>query len=378
MIDLDLPQSDKQSDACHPRETLELFGQNLAEKRFLNAFNNNNLHHAWLISGSSGIGKATLAWRIAKFLFVNQSNNSNELFKEDTLSSSLDTDHSHPVNPRLRALSEPNLFLLRRLYDEEKKRFRSNITVDQVRKLNHFFALSSTDNKRRVVIIDSVDDLNNNSANALLKSLEEPPKDCLFLLISHQPAALLPTIKSRCIELRCQKLSSENMYKALNTSNIDADTLSDGLINLSDGSVGNAIRLSNYNALSIYKSIVEIVETFPNLNGNLAIALSEQASKKGDDQILNIIVELIELVISRLAYSGLGKLTEELIQNEKIILNSVSNTEKHAKSWADLVGKLRKKINYAITVNIDPSTLILDTLFTMNQTSQQLRLRNST
>ena len=378
MIDLDLPQSDKQSDACHPRETLELFGQNLAEKRFLNAFNNNNLHHAWLISGSSGIGKATLAWRIAKFLFVNQSNNSNELFKEDTLSSSLDIDHSHPVNPRLRALSEPNLFLLRRLYDEEKKRFRSNITVDQVRKLNYFFALSSTDSKRRVVIIDSVDDLNNNSANALLKSLEEPPKDCLFLLISHQPAALLPTIKSRCIELRCQKLSSENMYKALKTSNIDADTLSDGLINLSDGSVGNAIRLSNYNALSIYKSIVEIVETFPNLNGNLAIALSEQASKKGNDQILNIIVELIELVISRLAYSGLGKLTEELIQNEKIILNSVSNTEKHAKSWADLVGKLRKKINYAITVNIDPGTLILDTLFTMNQTSQQLRLRNST
>ena len=378
MIDLDLPQSDKQSDACHPRETLELFGQNLAEKRFLNAFNNNNLHHAWLISGSSGIGKATLAWRIAKFLFVNQSNNSNELFKEDTLSSSLDIDHSHPVNPRLRALSEPNLFLLRRLYDEEKKRFRSNIAVDQVRKLNHFFALSSTDSKRRVVIIDSVDDLNNNSANALLKSLEEPPKDCLFLLISHQPAALLPTIKSRCIELRCQKLSSENMYKALNTSNIDTDTLSDGLINLSDGSVGNAIRLSNYNALSIYKSIVEIVETFPNLNGNLAIALSEQASKKGNDQILNIIVELIELVISRLAYSGLGKLTEELIQNEKIILNSVSNTEKHAKSWADLVGKLRKKINYAITVNIDPGTLILDTLFTMNQTSQQLRLRNST
>ena len=160
------------------------------------------------------------------------------------------------------------------------------------------------------------------------------------------------------------------MYKALNTSKIDIDTLSEGLINLSDGSVGNAIRLSNYNALSIYKSIVEIVETFPNLNGNLALALSERAAKKGDDQILNIIVELIELVISRLAYSGLGQLTEELIQNEKIILTKVSNTNEHAKSWADLVGELRKKINYAITVNIDPGTLILDTLFKMNETSQ--------
>ena len=85
MIDLELPQSDKQPDACHPRETLEIFGQNLAEQRFLNAFNNNNLHHAWLISGSNGIGKATLAWRIAKFLFANQSNNSNELFKLETL-----------------------------------------------------------------------------------------------------------------------------------------------------------------------------------------------------------------------------------------------------------------------------------------------------
>jgi len=160
------------------------------------------------------------------------------------------------------------------------------------------------------------------------------------------------------------------MYKALNTSKIDIDTLSEGLINLSDGSVGNAIRLSNYNALSIYKSIVEIVETFPNLNGNLALALSERAAKKGDDQILNIIVELIELVISRLAYSGLGQLSEELIQNEKIILTKVSNTNEHAKSWADLVGELRKKINYAITVNIDPGTLILDTLFKMNETSQ--------
>lgn len=370
MIDLELPQSDKQPDACHPRETLEIFGQNLAEQRFLNAFNNNNLHHAWLISGSNGIGKATLAWRIARFLFSNQSNSSNELFKLETPSSSLDIDYSHPINPRLRALSEPNLFLLRRLYDEEKKRFRNNITVDQVRKLNHFFALSSTDKKRRIIIIDSVDDLNNSSANALLKSLEEPPKDCVFLLISHRPAALLPTIKSRCIELRCQKLNSKDMYKALNTSKIDIDTLSEGLINLSDGSVGNAIRLSNYNALSIYKSIVEIVETFPNLNGNLALALSERAAKKGDDQILNIIVELIELVISRLAYSGLGQLSEELIQNEKIILTKVSNTNEHAKSWADLVGELRKKINYAITVNIDPGTLILDTLFKMNETSQ--------
>ena len=188
--------------------------------------------------------------------------------------------------------------------------------------------------------------------------------------ISHRPAALLPTIKSRCIELRCQKLNSKDMYKALNTSKIDIDTLSEGLINLSDGSVGNAIRLSNYNALSIYKSIVEIVETFPNLNGNLALALSERAAKKGDDQILNIIVELIELVISRLAYSGLGQLSEELIQNEKIILTKVSNTNEHAKNWADLVGELRKKINYAITVNIDPGTLILDTLFKMNETSQ--------
>ena len=170
--------------------------------------------------------------------------------------------------------------------------------------------------------------------------------------------------------LRCQKLNSKDMHKALNTSKIDIDTLSEGLINLSDGSVGNAIRLSNYNALSIYKSIVEIVETFPNLNGNLALALSERAAKKGDDQILNIIVELIELVISRLAYSGLGQLSEELIQNEKIILTKVSNTNKHAKSWADLVGELRKKINYAITVNIDPGTLILDTLFKMNETSQ--------
>ena len=125
MTELDYPQSDKQAEARHPRETLKLFGQQNAEKQFLRAYNNNNLHHAWLITGQKGIGKATLAWRIAKFLFAYQENNKNNLFETVGNHETLDVDSTDPINKSIIALSEPGLFLLRCLYDESKKQFNN-------------------------------------------------------------------------------------------------------------------------------------------------------------------------------------------------------------------------------------------------------------
>ena len=370
MTESDLLQSDQQEGTLHPRETERLYGHEIPEERFLSAYNNNNLHHAWMLTGPKGIGKATLAWRIAKFLFAHQDNNDAELFSVEDQHVSLDIGENHIINNKVKALSEPGLLLLRCSYNEAKKQFSKNITIDQIRELNKFFSFSSTDGTRRVVIIDSVDDLNVNSANALLKSLEEPPQNSTFLLISHRPSMLLATIKSRCIELNCSPLKQNDLKSALIASGEDEESLDTGIITLASGSVGNALRLLNFDAINIYKLLLEIVGTFPTINGEKAVFLSEMASKKTNTQNISIIIELIELVISRLAYSGIGKEFDEIIDDERNILANVCFNLNQSQKWASLLGELRKKVNYGLKVNIDPGTLVLDMVLKMNETAR--------
>ena len=197
MSDTDIPEADRAPGAPHPRESQRVIGQDVAEAEFLDAYAADRVHHAWMISGPRGIGKATLAWRIARFLLATPVDDGGMLGAPEP-PKSLDIAPDNPTTKRLLALSEPRLFVLRRPWDAKTERIRTEITVDEVRKLKGFFALSSTDGGRRVVIVDAADELNVSAANALLKLLEEPPQDTVMLLIAHQPSRLLPTILSRC------------------------------------------------------------------------------------------------------------------------------------------------------------------------------------
>jgi DNA polymerase III subunit delta' len=188
----DIPEPDRTLGAPHPRATARLIGQDAAETTFLTAFNTGRLHHAWLITGPRGVGKATLAWRIAKFLLATPDDDGGMFAPPPPIT--LDLPDS-PILHRINALSESRLFLLRRPYDEKTARLRAEITVDEVRKMKSYFTLSAADGGRRVAIIDAVDDMNTAAANALLKLLEEPPAKVTLLLIAHQPARLLPTIR---------------------------------------------------------------------------------------------------------------------------------------------------------------------------------------
>lgn len=368
----DLPEPDAIEGAPHPRETVQLYGQSAAEQAFLKAFNSGRLHHGWLITGPRGVGKATLAWKLAKFLLATP--------KDDGLfgapaPDTLDIAADHPVAHRLLALSEPGLFLLRRAVDDKKGALKTVITVDEVRKLKNFFALSSADGGRRVVIVDSADEMNVNAANALLKLLEEPPEDAVILLVTHQPSRLLPTIRSRCRELRCLPLAPEDMTTALAQAGAQTDN-PEGLAALSGGSVGEAVRLTNLGGLDLYGDLVRLMGTLPRLDRQIALKIANSAVGKANAPRFDLMLMLIDTFLARLARTGVaGPPSPEAAPGEAEVMARLCPDAEAARMWAETAQQLSDRMQHGRAVNLDPSSLILDTVLRIDQTAAKLAAR---
>ena len=285
-------ESDRVPGAPHPRETATLVGQDAAVAQFHAAATSGRLHHGWLITGPRGTGKATLAWRIARWLLAGAG------------SPDLSVPPDHPIARRLLALSEPRLHLVRRSLDD-KGRLRGEIVVDDMRRLLSFFQLSAVEGGRRVAIIDAADDMNPNAANALLKLLEEPPRDALLLLVAHRPARLLPTIRSRCRELRLAPLSPGDMARALAPLEVQGDAAR--LAALSGGSVGEALRLAGQDGLDRYAQLVALFSRHPDMDRHAAAAFAQGAAGRpgAEGDPFDLTMTLIELFLARAARSGL-------------------------------------------------------------------------
>ena len=253
------PAPDQAPGAPHPRETVRLFGQQPAENAFLDAYNAGRLHHGWLLTGPQGVGKATLAWRIARFLLATPPAEEDGLFGAPPPPATLDIDPEHPVARRILAGAEPGLASVTRSLNDKDK-LRSEIVVDDIRRLGRFFGLSAADGGRRVVIVDSADQMNTSAANALLKMLEEPPARTTLLLISHQPSRLLPTIRSRCRTLDLAPLGADALAWALEQAGAEIARDEAGpLAMLAGGSVGRSLDLAAGDGLALYARLVEIM-----------------------------------------------------------------------------------------------------------------------
>lgn len=376
MTDESLPEPDRIEGAPHPRDAVQIVGQHAAEAAFLDAFANGRLHHGWLLTGPRGVGKATLAWRIARFLLTHEPDTGGGLFGDaPPAPQSLDVSHDHPVVRRMHSGAEPRLFLLRRAWDEEKKRLKTVITVDEVRRLKSFFQLSAADGGHRVAIVDAADELNTAAANALLKLLEEPPPGVTLLLISHQPSGLLPTIRSRCRELRLTTLSSVDLSIALQQAGIEADNAA-ALAALSGGSAGEAIRLANLDGLQTYASLISLFGTLPRLDRPLALKLADSAAQRGNDTRLDLVLTLMDIFLSRLARSGImGPPKPEGASGESALFSRLSPHANAARSWADAQATLGARARRGRAVNLDPAALLIDMILKIDQTAGQLALR---
>ncbi|MEE9427886.1 MAG: DNA polymerase III subunit delta' [Paracoccaceae bacterium] len=375
--DAPVPEYDRVVGAPHPRETQQLYGQAVAEAAFLTALNTGRLHHGWLITGPRGIGKATLAWRIAKLLLTTPPPGSDGLFAENPPPvQSLDIPPDHPVNRRVAALSEPALFLLRPIWDIEKKRFKNGITVDEVRKMKGFFNHSAADGGRRVVIVDSVDDMNTNAANALLKILEEPPVNATLLLVSHQPSRLLPTIRSRCRELRCAVLPTEDMANAMTAAGADSGSNTGALTELSGGSAGEAVRLRNLGGMQTYADIINLFSDLPNMNRPKALKLAESAVGKTKSDQFDLILRLMDIFLARTARTGVsGPALVEASPGESTLMQRLAPDANAGRIWAELQQTLSERARHGQAVNLDPAALILDMFFKINETAAKTAAR---
>ena len=368
----DLPAPDQAPGAPHPRETARLIGQVPAETAFLDAFNAGRLHHGWMLTGPQGVGKATLAWRIAKFLLATPPAEEDGLFGAPPPPESLDIPDDHLVTHRILAGAEPGLAAITRSANDKGK-LRDQIVVDDIRKLNRFFGLSATDGGRRVVIVDAADDMNTSAANALLKMLEEPPARTTMLLISHQPSRLLPTIRSRCRTLRLSPLSPDNMQAALTQAGADLPDAPDALAALASGSVGAALRLLNLGGLKIYAELVAILGTMPRLDRQRAMALAEAAAQRNAGDRFELLLTLIDIALARLARTGAAGMppTPQAAPDEAAIFSRLSPHPQMARAWADLAAEVTGRMRHGQAVNLDPAALVLDTVFKMQETASR-------
>jgi len=356
----ELPEADRLEGFPHPRATTRLFGHETAERALADAFASGRMHHGWLLSGPEGIGKATLAYRFARFVLADPAS-------RDMLGGSLDIPDDDPAARQVRALSHPGLLVVRRAYDTKTKRFPTTIAVDEVRRLKTFLGRTSDSGVWRVVIVDRADELNISAANALLKSLEEPPARTIFLLVSSAPGRLLATIRSRVRSLEMAPLSGTPLRQAatraivVSGEEIEASAPApsewDRLERLAGGSVRRLLSLHAARGLALFDRISALVSGLPKVDWAGVHAVGDEITSPAAEQRFELFFELLMDHLARLirvraagdATSDDWALAERLIGEGRLA------------TWASVWERVAADKADAAALNLDRKSLILET-----------------
>jgi len=280
-----------------------MLGHDEQTAAFLDAARSGRMHHAWLLAGPQGIGKAGFAQAAARWLLADAAG---PAVPKDRLV----VPDGHPIAALLGAGSHPDFKLLQRLPKASSEELARSITVDQVRGLQPLFATTPSLSPRRVVLIDAIDDLERSAANALLKNLEEPPAGTIFLLVSHAPGRLLPTIRSRCRLLRFSALDDDVVRVALRRILREAeDAEIDALVAVADGAPGNALRFAGLDIAGL-DAAIEKLAVHGDTSNALRTALGRTLGLKNAQERYEAFLERAPSRIAAEAKRGRGDMGE--------------------------------------------------------------------
>ncbi|MGF1456098.1 MAG: DNA polymerase III subunit delta' [Alphaproteobacteria bacterium] len=353
----DAGEPDRVAGCRHPRDTVTLHGHGAAEALLAAALTKGTLAHGWLIGGPAGIGKATLAYRLAKAVLVPDARLSSD---------SLETDHQHAGIRRILSGGHGDLVVIRRPVDENTGKAKATIPVEAVRRLQAFFGHHAGEGGWRVAVIDNANDLTTSAANALLKTLEEPPPRALILLVADAPARLLPTIRSRCRRLILKPLGTDDLSRVLKEQDIAVPQDKAGLVaRLSQGSAGRAAGLVQGDGLALFEDLSGLLETLPQLDVSKLHIFAERVTRRGNDAAFETVRDLLEGWMMRLVRTAAtGAPGEDLLPGDGERIAALAG-RRPLDAWLEAWDKIAEALAAGVGLNLERKQLLLSAFFTL-------------
>lgn len=351
-----------------PRANPDLVGHKAAEAELLRLIRAGRLPHAILLAGPRGIGKATLAFRLARFLLARDPPEQ-DLTEADERG--LGINSGSGAFRRVAASAHADLLTVERAWDPRRRRLRSEIVVEDAREIAGFFQLTAAEEGWRIVIVDGAEEMNRNAANALLKILEEPPERALLLLVSHNPGRLLPTIRSRCRRFPLAPLQLPLAAALLRRWRPQlGDSEAAALAALSGGSIGRALELTDAGGLDLYRSIVELAAAAPTSDPGRLHALGDQLARPDADDAYRASEELLGELLAQLTAAAIQRPPRaEIYAGERAALELLAGRAAPAR-WADLRASVAASFGAARELNLDRKQTLLGAFFAIDEAAR--------